>query len=124
DTVGIGVNWHRPADQGWLSDPLVKPNGDGIPVPAGRFGAQFHWINDTVSASTRTGFIPRNGYMWIVAHRPDGVHYIAYRLMPTSWGDTMIYGAQYDSAAFTSLLRNVLDQRNLLPGTFTRQGEN
>ena len=124
DSVGIGLNWYRPADEGWLGDPNTAPNGDGIPVAASKFGDDFKWMNDTVTAMVRTGFKPRNGYVWLAAHRPGGVNYLAYRLMPTSWGDTVIYGAQYDSLAFASLLRNVLDQKDLLPQTFTRHGEN
>jgi signal transduction histidine kinase len=124
DTVGIGLNWHRPPDEGWLGDPNTHSNGDGVPVAASKFGAKYAWINDTVSAMVRSGFVPRNGYVWITAHRPEGVQYLSYRTMPTTWGETVVYGAQYDSAAFTSMLRNTLDQQDLLPQAFTKQGEN
>jgi signal transduction histidine kinase len=46
-------------------------------------------------------------------------HIIAYTLMPTSWGDTLVYGARYSPAAFNGIAEGVLDGRGLLPATFT-----
>src|SRR5262249_48416653 len=44
---------------------------------------------------------------------------VAYTLMPTSWGDTLVYGVRYSPAAFAGMLEGVLDGRGLLPATFT-----
>jgi signal transduction histidine kinase len=126
DTVGIGVNYRRPKDDGWLGDPPGEgPDlADGTAIPAATFGTRYKWINDTVKALVHTGFQPHNGYVWIAAPSKERPAYISYRLMRTAWGDTIVYGAQYDSAAFASLLRNVFNQRELLPSTFNRHGAN
>ena len=44
--------------------------------------------------------------------------------MPTSWGDTMVYGARYSRASFVGLLEGVLDANGLLPSTFTEGRRN
>src|SRR6185503_13433890 len=48
----------------------------------------------------------------------------AYTLMPTSWGDTMVYGARYSRESFVRLLEGVLDGNGLLPATFTEGRRN
>ncbi|HEY9228051.1 MAG TPA: HAMP domain-containing sensor histidine kinase, partial [Gemmatimonadaceae bacterium] len=49
---------------------------------------------------------------------------INYTLMPTSWGDTMVYGARYSRESFVRVLEGVLDGSGLLPATFTEGRRN
>ena len=44
--------------------------------------------------------------------------------MPTSWGDTMVYGARYATKALSAMLSQVLDGNGLLPSTFTEGRRN
>jgi signal transduction histidine kinase len=54
----------------------------------------------------------------------DSTRIVAYTLMPTSWGDTMVYGARYSHQAFAGVLGGVLDNAGLLPATFTEGRRN
>jgi signal transduction histidine kinase len=53
-----------------------------------------------------------------------GERYVAYTIMPTSWGDTLLYGMQYDSAAFAAIVANVMDKQELLPAGFMSKRAN
>jgi hypothetical protein len=40
--------------------------------------------------------------------------------MPTVWGDTLVYAAEYEREAFLGLLRGAMSDRDLLPAAFTK----
>jgi signal transduction histidine kinase len=48
----------------------------------------------------------------------------AYGLMPTSWGDTIVYGFTFDSAALVVAFDSVLTHASLLPAAVTHGREN
>jgi signal transduction histidine kinase len=124
DTVAIAVNWYKPSTNGWLGDPDFPVQTQPRPA-ASTFGNKYKWINDTLTAILRAGFVPRDGFAWVVANNPrDSGSVVAYTIMPTVWGDTLVYGTQYDSAAFNSILNRVFDERTLLPATFTSYASN
>ncbi len=124
DTVGVAVNWYRPAARGWLGDPDQPVQTQARPAGA-TFGNKYKWINDTLTSIIRSGYIARDGFAWVIARTAqDSAHYLTYTLMPTVWGDTIVYGMQYDSAAFNAILNHVFDERNLLPSTFTKYASN
>jgi signal transduction histidine kinase len=78
------------------------------------------WILDTLRRQIQSGYRSDWGFTYVVArHR-----YFAYTLMPTVWGDTIVYGVEYPAPAFTQFVASVLDAGDLLPSTFTRQHPN
>src|SRR5688572_24238623 len=44
--------------------------------------------------------------------------------MPTTWGDTMVYGVEYAKPGLVNVLEDVLDGPGLLPATFTNNNRN
>jgi signal transduction histidine kinase len=44
--------------------------------------------------------------------------------MPTAWGDTMVYGAEYARAGMVDVFQGILDSKGLLPASFTSSNSN
>jgi len=77
------------------------------------------WIVDSLTRRARGLGRPYRGYTLVVGNVDRQPRVLAYTLMPTAWGDTMVYGGRYSSASLVSLFTGVLDGRGLLPETFT-----
>jgi signal transduction histidine kinase len=118
DTLGNGVNTHPDPTEGWEVDrPL--PVIDAKPRRLGYTAREQRWINDTLTRQIRDG--REHARFPIVIASLDSVpRVLVYTLMPTAWGDTLVYGAEYARSAVTSVLADVMYDRNLLPATFTR----
>jgi signal transduction histidine kinase len=118
DTLGYAVNTHPDPTEGWEVDrPLPIVHSDIRRL--GYSDADRRWINDTLTRQIRGG--EEHGRFPIVITTHGSVpRILVYTLMPTSWGDTLVYGAEYSRAAATSVLAEVMYDRNLLPATFTR----
>ena len=122
--LDVAVNTHRDPLEGWEVDrppPAVLPAGatpDYSP-------AERRWIVDTITRRTRSESRPNRGFTVLVGGAPAGARrVIAYTLMPTSWGDTMVYGVEYTREDFVGILGDILDNPALLPTTFTAQSRN
>jgi len=117
DTLGLGVNTHPQPEEGWEVDrpmPLDVANRIVDYTPSDR-----SWVNDTLTRQIRHG--RGNDRFNFVAGEHGGVpRYLAYTLMPTTRGDTIVYGAEYTKDAVTQALADVLYSRDLLPVPFTR----
>jgi hypothetical protein len=121
DTLGYVVNTHPDPQEGWEVDrPMPMPVGAGRVT--GYTAAERRWINDTLTKQIRHPTpSPDVARFPIVVTMHDSMpRLLAYTLMPTSWGDTLVYGAEYSRAAFTGFLADVMYDRSLLPATFTR----
>jgi signal transduction histidine kinase len=117
DTLGLGVNTHPLPEEGWEVDrpmPLDVANRMIDYTPSDR-----RWVNDTLTRQIRYG--RGNDRFNLVVGEHDGVsRYLAYTLMPTTRGDTIVYGAEYTKDALTQGLADVLYSRDLLPVPFTK----
>ncbi|MDQ6636046.1 MAG: HAMP domain-containing histidine kinase, partial [Gemmatimonadota bacterium] len=119
DTLGYVVNSHSDPQEGWEVDrPLPVPAGAGRVT--GYTTAERRWINDTLTKQIRHPDTDATRFPLVVATHDSMPRLLAYTLMPTSWGDTLVYGAEYSRAAFNGFLADVMYDRNLLPATFTR----
>ena len=118
DTLGIALNAFRDPTRGWESD---------IPMPdaMSEWGARAYpaatraWINDTVTRHIHAGG-DRGRFPVIVATHDSVPRFFTYTVMPRLAGDTLVYGAEYSAAAFGSILRSAMSDRDLLPETFTK----
>ena len=118
DTLGIALNAHPEPTKGWEAD---------IPVPAEMQKRGERWypaavrtrINDTITRQIHAR-VDAGRFPVIVMTGESSPRYLAYTVMPTHWGDTLVYATEYDSAAFLSLMRDAMSDRDLLPATFTK----
>jgi signal transduction histidine kinase len=118
DSVDVGLNTHSDPMAGWEVD---RPMSMRLPTAAGGdyTSAERRWLVDTLTRRIRHAVGPDHGYSLVVGDGENAPRIVAYTLMPTSWGDTMVYGARYSSTAVASMLAGVLDGDGLLPATFT-----
>jgi signal transduction histidine kinase len=129
--LDAGVNTHPDAEEGWEVDrpmsaemtmsPMSGSMSAPMPSPTDRLysPAERDWLVDSLTRRVRQLGQPDHGFTLLVARIDNAPHIFTYTLMPTSWGDTMIYGARYSIKSFTRVLEGVLDGNGLLPATFT-----
>ena len=124
DTLDVAINTHPRPAEGWEVDrpmPAVLPAGASPDYSR----ADQRWILDTITRRTRSTRAPSRSFTMIVGGPREGTRrVIAYTLMPTAWGDTMVYGAEYARPDLVGVLGDVLDHPALLPTTFTAQRSN
>ncbi|MEP7002171.1 MAG: HAMP domain-containing sensor histidine kinase [bacterium] len=116
DTLGVALNTHPNPAEGWEVDrPLPVEYAKayrGTYTPEER-----RWINDTITAQIHAG--KSDGKFPIVLATHDSLpRMLVYTLMPTTWGDTLVYGAEYARRDVERVLAEVMYERGLLPETF------
>jgi len=123
DTVGVALNYYPEPDGGLRTDPM--PADRSLPPPpAAAFGGQFRWVNDTITRQLRSGYRSETRFPYIVSFGAGQPRLLAYTVMPTSWGDTVLYAVMYNERVLRGMLAQVLDQRQLLPPTFQAASAN
>ncbi len=123
DRLDVGLNSHPDPLHGWEVDrPMPEPFAMGFSGAYSRDEQKY--LVDTLTRRIRAAGQPDHGYTLVVGETEEGPMLAAYTLMPTSWGDTMVYGARYSTTALSGLLSDVLDGNGLLPSTFTEGRRN
>ncbi|MFL5582934.1 MAG: sensor histidine kinase [Gemmatimonadaceae bacterium] len=118
DTLATGQNAHDDPIVGWEVDrppselAMLRRRPDYT-------AAERAWVNDTITRQVRAPGNPGR-FPLIVAERGGVTRVLAYTRMPTAWGDTLIYGVEYDEDRFRALLADVMYDGTLLPTAFTR----
>jgi signal transduction histidine kinase len=122
-TLDAGLNTHADPMEGWEVD---RPMPAVMPVPAAlKYStAERAWLLDSLTRRVRGLGDLERGFTFVVGHVDDAPRIVAYTVMPTSWGDTMVYGARYSRESFVRVLEGVLDGTGLLPATFTEGRRN
>lgn len=113
DTMGVGPNFHDEPTVGWLADPadgtpITDPALLRLPADEGR------WLAGVLTSTARDGYSDW-GYRWHVVDWHGVARVFASTLMPTVWGDTVMYAAEYGREEFLGMLADVLDDPDLLP---------
>jgi signal transduction histidine kinase len=118
----IAQNLFAKPEEGWRVDEM--PGHLMAPAEPASLPAERKWLADTMTAHARS--VPRDdhGYGFLIGRFNGESKAILYTLMPTSWGDTMVYGAVYTPTALARMLARVLDGNGLLPATFTEGKRN
>ena len=100
-----------------LGDPHLGWRVDSLSaVPA----ADRALARDTVLAHLRTRWRPGWRYAVFTAGGGEGRRLVAYTLMPTTWGDTILYGMVMERADLLRAMRDVFARQALLPAAITR----
>jgi len=118
DTLGVGINASEHPERGWVVD-LPPPIGGVTPAIRGYDAAERRWVNDTLTKLIRSGFRSDWGFAYVVGEYHGKARYMAYTLMPTAWGDTIVYGVEYAAKDFERLMARVLDREGILPAALT-----
>jgi signal transduction histidine kinase len=123
DKLDVATNTHPAPGEGWEVDmPMQEPLG--LANKRDYTAAEKRWLVDTLTRQARTAPPADRGFALVVGRYRGEPRILSYTLMPTAWGDTILYSAEYDKAAFSQLLAGVLDGSGLLPATFTRGKRN
>ena len=125
NNVDVGVNHHPDGEEGWEVD-RPMPIEMRMPMLPDRLSSpkEQAWLLDSLVRRIRRLGEVDHGFTLLVANVENAPRIYAYTLMPTSWGDTMVYVARYSKAAISRLLEGVLDGNGLLPSTFTEGRRN
>ena len=129
DRLDVATNTHYPPSDGWEVDEPMMHDMAMMRDPISPLQRQYtaderRWIADTLTRQARTSPPADRGFALIVGRYRDEPRLFGYTLMPTQWGDTILYAAEYDKATFATLLGGVLDGSGLLPATFTKGKRN
>jgi signal transduction histidine kinase len=125
NSVDVGINMHPSRDEGSEVD-RPMPMEMSMPMRADQASSpqEQAWLLDSLVRRIRRLGEVDHGFTLVVANVENAPRIYAYTLMPTSWGDTMVYVARYSKASMTHLLEGVLDGNGLLPSTFTEGRRN
>jgi signal transduction histidine kinase len=108
------VNTHPLPREGWEVDRAMRN-----PAPTYAYTGYTDSDNEVVverlSRMARDFPDREHGFSYFVAPLSVGARLVAYTLMPTARGDTMVYGVQYNAEGVRSILRDVYDNSELLP---------
>lgn len=123
DRLDVATNTYSIPAEGWRVDDMLPE-----PLLAERqrhyTPAETRWIVDTLTTNARVTPPADRGYAYVLGMIRGEPRIFAYTLMPTAWGDTLLYSAEYDKASFSRILAGVLDGSGLLPATFTKGKRN
>ena len=123
DTLGVGINTSPHPEFGWTVDP-PPPEGGPRGAIADYTGSERRFLNDTLTTAIRAGARSEWFFSFVVGSHEGHPRYLAYTTMPTSWGDTIVYGVEYAGEDMEAILRGLLDQAPLLPSTVTASRRN
>jgi signal transduction histidine kinase len=123
NSLEAGLNTHPHPREGWEVD---RPMSMVMPMPAELqySTAERKWLLDSLTRRIRRLGVVDHGFTFVIGNVAKAPRVISYTLMPTSWGDTMVYGARYSPESFAGLLEGVLEGTGLLPATFTEGRRN
>src|SRR5512135_693552 len=123
EVLESAVNTHADPSEGWeLDQPLagrVSPDRFTAYARADR-----SMVLRTVRDRAREQSSRAHVYTYLVLPLAQGPRLLVYTLMPTSRGDTMVYGAQYTPAAVAKVMGWMMDDAELLPESFRAGREN
>ncbi len=118
DTLAVGRNQAPAGSPGWLVDEADISMHPPVPIMP---DAVRKWIVDTMTRLARAPR-PPTGMRFVIGHDHDSTLFFATTIMPTTWGDTIVYAVRYPDAALRGVLAKVLDDPGLLPGALQGSG--
>jgi signal transduction histidine kinase len=127
DTLAVVPNIHDDPDEGVIVDTIIavqRSETGRLPAVRNYTERERRWIVDTLTASVRQEFRLEWDYGMVFAERDGVAHFLAYRPMATSWGDTLIYSFALSGAMVNRLFGGIIDHADLLPPALTRDHSN
>ncbi|HEX6049974.1 MAG TPA: histidine kinase dimerization/phospho-acceptor domain-containing protein, partial [Gemmatimonadaceae bacterium] len=100
DTLRVAPRAATPEADAWL---------EGAPA------AERRWLVDSLTVHARSVHDPGDNYEVLVSPRFGTGRMIAYALMPTDWGDTVLYGVEFGATTSRHIFRDAFANEPLLP---------
>jgi signal transduction histidine kinase len=110
DTIAVAVNYLRGDRPGWRTQERAY-----VRAPFPMASPAVRWVADTIVARHRARGNPTASFHFVLPQHNGTRYFFAYTLMPTAWGDTVIYGVEYSGEQFQELLENVFEDERHLP---------
>ena len=82
------------------------------------------WLVDSLTTHIRTVHDPTENYEVLVSPRFGTGRMIAYALMPTDWGDTVVYGVEFGAKVSQHIFKDAVVHEHLLPNALMAGKEN
>ena len=120
--VDVARNLYSVPSEGWRVEPM--PGHEVPPMLKSGMSEADSWLADKVGEQARSGGRDEYGYGMVLGRNNGRLVPIIYTMMPTTWGDTMVYGAEYTTQSLDRVFAGVLDGKGLLPVTFTKGARN
>jgi signal transduction histidine kinase len=118
DTLGVGMNVNEHPERRWVGH-LSRPTEVSTTTIARYDAGERRWVNDTLTRLLHSGFRSEWGFTYVIGEYRQRPRYLAFTLMPTVRGDTIVYGVEYAAKDFQGLMSEVLDRRGILPDALT-----
>jgi signal transduction histidine kinase len=109
DTLRVAPRVATPEADAWLE---VAPEADK------------RWLVDSLTTHVRTIHDPNENYEVLVSPRFGTGRMIAYALMPTEAGDTVVYGVEFGAKVSQHIFRDAVVHEHLLPNALMAGKEN
>jgi signal transduction histidine kinase len=125
DTLGVARNTYQHPEHGWLVDTIIE--APELPAHDHRvelidYGtADRRWIAQTLNARVRDTWRTEWDYGFVVGAPGGPENVLIYTIMPTAWGDTIVYGSEYTHTTLARVFADIVDREGLLPEPFTRE---
>ena len=114
DWLDVAINTHPRPSEGWEVDrPLPIPAPEG--VFTGYSSADRARVLEGIKREAHTHPDREHGYTYVLLPLDLGQRLIAFTLMPTVRGDTLVYGVQYTRAEISRVVGWVASGAALLP---------
>ena len=124
DTIEVAPNLYTGPDVGVVVDRGTQEArvAEGYPSrePRAYSESERRWLGDALTRSARATYGPDDRFAVITGDVERGPMLAAYTLMPTAWGDTVVYAVEMSPRTLRRLADRVMDERDILPPTFTR----
>ena len=128
DTLGVAKNTYQHPEMGWLVDTIIEAPelpGHSHAVELVDYGpAERRWIADTLTSLVRGRWSGDWRYALLFGAPAGRDRILAYTIMRTGWGDTIVYGSEYARGTLERLFGDILHEQGLLPEPFTRDHAN
>jgi signal transduction histidine kinase len=109
DTIRVAPRAASPEADAWLE---VAPEADK------------RWLVDTLTTHIRKVHDPNENYEVLVSPRFGTGRMIAYALMPTDMGDTVVYGVEFGAAVSRHIFKDAVVHESLLPNAIMAGKQN
>jgi len=133
-TIDVAMNtaanpaagWKAMMEMGDMGMSRMQMNGMSIEseTAAALPPGESKWLVDTLTLQVRNHPLADRGFGLVVGSVGSTLRVLSYTVMPTAYGDTLVYAAEYTPKQFTTLLGDVLNAPSLLPATFTEGRRN